>query len=327
MLEYKSIKGTIPSLDGIRALSVFLVILSHVGFGHIVPGGFGVTVFFFLSGFLITTLLVKEYAKQGRINVYNFFIRRFLRLMPPVFITLLIAYTCVKYDVLSGGASFEGFFAQLFYFANYYFLYFDASSNTPKGTGILWSLSIEEHFYLLYPLLISLCFIKYRLNFIGGGACIILCVLVLLWRIYLVGQVDFDSVRTYYATDTRIDSILFGCIFALFCNPILSSKKSNDIKLIDYILILISVSILLFTFLYRDEYFRETYRYSLQGIALMPLFYYAVALHKSFLFKWLNSKVVKKVGVLSYSIYLCHFIIYYILIKNINTTLSPYIMF
>src|SRR5262245_8347810 len=85
--------GVIPSLDGIRALSVIIVMLSHVGYGDIVPGGLGVTVFFFLSGYLITTLMLSEYRRTGAISIANFYLRRAFRLLPPLLVTLLIAYT------------------------------------------------------------------------------------------------------------------------------------------------------------------------------------------------------------------------------------------
>src|SRR5713101_6087815 len=78
----------IPSLDGIRAISFFLVFFSHAGLGGIVPGGFGVSVFFLLSGFLITTLLRAEFARYQRISLGSFYLRRVLRILPPLYITL-----------------------------------------------------------------------------------------------------------------------------------------------------------------------------------------------------------------------------------------------
>jgi peptidoglycan/LPS O-acetylase OafA/YrhL len=94
----------IPSLDGIRAVSVLIVVLSHVGLGHVVPGGLGVTIFFFLSGYLITTLLLQEHARNGSIHVGRFYIRRFLRLAPPLMITLAVAYALVLSGLVPGGA-------------------------------------------------------------------------------------------------------------------------------------------------------------------------------------------------------------------------------
>src|SRR6185437_16099343 len=81
----------IPSLDGIRALSFFLVFFSHAGLGDLVPGGFGVSVFFLLSGFLITTLLRLEFARNKRISLSHFYLRRVLRILPPLYVTLALA--------------------------------------------------------------------------------------------------------------------------------------------------------------------------------------------------------------------------------------------
>src|SRR5687768_16024360 len=81
----------VPELEGIRAIAVAIVFVSHVGFGHIVPGGLGVTIFFFLSGYLITSLLRSEAAACGRIDLWRFYVRRTLRIMPPLYITLLFS--------------------------------------------------------------------------------------------------------------------------------------------------------------------------------------------------------------------------------------------
>ena len=80
----------IKSLDGIRAISVLLVFFSHMDLWHIFPGFFGVNVFFLLSGFLITTLMIREHASRGRVNIKEFYIRRALRILPPMYIVLAI---------------------------------------------------------------------------------------------------------------------------------------------------------------------------------------------------------------------------------------------
>ena len=82
--------GYIPGLDGLRAIAVLLVLIAHVGGSHIIPGGFGVTVFFFISGFLITRLLLAESDKKGGIGLKAFYIRRFLRLLPALYLMLVV---------------------------------------------------------------------------------------------------------------------------------------------------------------------------------------------------------------------------------------------
>src|SRR5690242_11117871 len=81
----------IPSLDGIRALAVMIVFVAHAGLGSWVPGGFGVTVFFFLSGYLITTLLRMEYDRSGTISLKDFYLRRVLRIFPNMYTVLFVA--------------------------------------------------------------------------------------------------------------------------------------------------------------------------------------------------------------------------------------------
>ena len=110
----------IPSLDGIRALSILIVFLSHAGLSHIVPGTFGVTVFFFLSGYLITTLLRREYEKHGRICFGFFYMRRAFRILPPLYLILATTVLLAVVGVLPGGVTkWNGVLARVF-LANYY---------------------------------------------------------------------------------------------------------------------------------------------------------------------------------------------------------------
>ena len=295
----------IPSLDGIRTISVFIVVFAHAGLGHLIPGGLGVTIFFFLSGFLITTLLVSEYDRNKTINYPYFFARRFLRLFPPLFATLAVTYGLYFAGLIEGEASWKGLFSQIFYLANYHSI-FHWPGEILKGLDILWSLAVEEHFYLFFPLL--MLFLLRRTSSRNTAICLaLLCVVILLWRLYLVEVVHVETYRTYYATDTRIDSILFGCIFAILWNPV-TVERTATLSPKNWAFISGGVAVLLFTLLYRDPSFRETYRYSLQGIALMPIFYFAVKACDHWLFNWLNFGLMRKLGVYSYFIYLIHFV-------------------
>ena len=150
----------IPSLNGIRSVSVLVVFFAHVGFEGFIPGGFGVTVFFFLSGFLITSLLLDEERRNGNINLKQFFIRRLTRLFPPLIVSLFFIYLLTYLSISPGEISVMGALSQIFYFANYYSIFFSSSGGIPMGTTILWSLAVEEHFYFFYPLLllIGFCF-------------------------------------------------------------------------------------------------------------------------------------------------------------------------
>jgi peptidoglycan/LPS O-acetylase OafA/YrhL len=310
---------TIPSLDGIRAVSVLIVVLAHSGLEDLVPGGLGVTIFFFLSGYLITTLMLTESERTGKISIPQFYARRIFRLMPPLFVSLAIAYALTYAGLLAGGITITGLAAQLLYFANYYGLFFDPGNTVPDGTGILWSLAVEEHFYIFYPLIMTLL-VGSRLpprtigTLLGIG-----CVVILAWRIYLVHFPDFVTYRTYYASDTRIDSIIYGCILAIVMNPLRDlhhdTLHHDTMSLGQWAIVATAAGALLVTLLYRDTAFRETVRYSLQGLALMPLFYFAIRFSDNQLFRHLNSRLAIMLGTYSYAIYLIH----YVVIRSIAT--------
>jgi len=286
-----------------------IVIIAHAGYGWIIPGGLGVTIFFFLSGYLITTLLLHEYEKSGTINVKEFYLRRFFRLFPPFLLTLAIAYGLVAAGLLPGGISLGGVLAQIFYFANYCAIFFENQYPIPSGTIIFWSLAVEEHFYIYYPIILLLL-LSFGLSRRAIGIVFsIICVVVLAWRSHLVAQPDFVEARTYFATDTRIDSIIFGTLLALWSNPFDRIDNGSRMNLREWGCILASGGIFAFTLLYRDAAFRETYRYTLQGIALYPLFYFSIRYHGDPLFRLLNSTILSRIGIWSYSIYLIHFVV------------------
>jgi peptidoglycan/LPS O-acetylase OafA/YrhL len=108
--------------------------------------------------------------------------------------------------------------------------------------------------------------------------------------------------RTMYATDTRLDSILFGCVLALWGNPVLDQRPRHS-----WAASILGLVVLLATFVIRNPEFRETFRYTFQGLALMPLFIAAIRLHDHWAFKWLNSAPLRFMGVLSYTLYLVHY--------------------
>jgi peptidoglycan/LPS O-acetylase OafA/YrhL len=329
MYEVYSAKSpTIPSLDGIRALSVLIVVLSHSALGTIVPGGLGVTIFFFLSGYLITTLLLAEHARTGKIDIPKFYARRVFRLMPPLLISLTIAYSLTYAGLLPGGITPKGLTAQLLYFANYYGIFFDPGDTVPDGTGILWSLAVEEHFYIFYPFLLTLllgCALRPRAI---GTVLGVLCLVILAWRVHLVQSAGFMADRTYYASDTRIDSIIYGCILAVVANPVRARHRADAMSLAQWVILVAALGAFLITMLVRDVAFRETVRYSLQGLALMPLFYFAVRFSNNWLFRGLNSRWATKLGTYSYAIYLIHLVVINVIATDAPAIATkPFILF
>ena len=298
----------IPSLDGIRALSFLIVFVSHDRLEQI-PGLFGVAVFFFLSGYLITTLMRMEIEATGTLSIRDFFLRRAFRILPPFYLVLLLILWIVREGWLPGSYTGADLTASVFYLTNYWNIY--VRSIQMPGFNIFWSLAVEEHFYLIFPFL-AFAMLRLRLNRKTQAALLAgICGLVLLWRCVLVfklhsldmtfGPVTYP-LRTMYGTDTRLDSILFGCVLALWGNPVLDEKPKPN-----WLACAAGVVVLLATFVIRNQEFRETFRYTLQGLALMPLFVAAIRCHQHWAFRWLNSRNLGWVGVLSYTLYLVHY--------------------
>lgn len=301
----------IPSLDGLRAVSIILVLLAHAGLSEVIPGGFGVTVFFFLSGFLITTLMTREQDRHGAVSLRAFYLRRVLRLGPPILITMAAATLLVLAGLAQGDLSPVAYLSQLFFVYNYYSLTPGAESSV-AGLGVLWSLSVEEHFYLVWPVM----FIGIARGWFGFRAILVLLVVILLWRVVRVFAFGDGEWEIYISTDTRFDSLLYGCLLALLIWRGQAGRLFPDAPQVRLPLIAAALAVLVVTFVVRDEAFRSTLRYTLQGIALMPLFHYAVQRPQDPIFAPLNWAPVRMIGVWSYTIYLCHFVIIHALAYN-----------
>jgi peptidoglycan/LPS O-acetylase OafA/YrhL len=218
--------------------------------------------------------------------------------------------------LLAGGISVRGLASQLLYFANYYEIFFDPGHTIPEGTGILWSLAVEEHFYIFYPILLAVLLKSALRPRTIGTVLGIGCLVILAWRIYLVQAPDFDPSRTYYASDTRIDSIIYGCILAVVINPLRTLHRAGTISAVQWTMFATGLVTLLLSLLIRGTAFRETIRYSLQGLALMPLFYFAVRFPDNRLFRHLNTPWIMKLGTYSYAIYLIHLVVINVITQN-----------
>lgn len=297
----------IPSLDGLRALSFGLVFTSHAGV-HAVPGGFGVTVFFFLSGFLITTLMRIEYERTYRVGFGRFYLRRALRILPPFYLVLVSATVLAAVGVVAGPLRWQAVVAQSLHYANYWAIFHDGTTGFAHGTGVYWSLAVEEHFYLLFPLGYSLL---RRAGASGRRQAIVfltLCGLMLAWRCALYFAFGASEDRTGMGSDTRFDSILFGCLLAVYGNPVLDSPRLGD-RTWKWGLLPLGLLGLLVSFVFRADAFRQTFRYTLQGICLVPLFVCAMRFPRSWAGRVLNLRPLAFLGVLSYSLYLIHLVV------------------
>jgi peptidoglycan/LPS O-acetylase OafA/YrhL len=311
----------LPSLNGIRTISFALVFLGHAGLNQIVPAGFGVTVFFFLSGYLITTLLRLELQKTGTVSLKNFYLRRILRIFPPFYLVFVLALGAYWIGLLPAPGEPHSIPAVLLHYANYYIVRHD-NQGFLMGTGVYWSLAVEEHFYLLFPLLYLF------LNRMGTNGrsqalvLLLLCVALLAWRCVLVFAFHASELRTQVASDTRFDSLLFGCALAVYENPGLDRSAISE-RIWKYGLFPLGIAGLLVGFAIRSDAFRETVRYSLQGLSLIPIFVCAVRYPNWLIMRPLNYGPIAFAGVLSYSLYLIHLIVLNGLAWNLGSRMRP----
>lgn len=297
----------VRELDGIRAIAVGLVVFAHYGLGTVIPGGFGVTLFFFLSGYLITTLFFAEFKSSCNIDIYKFYQRRWLRLTPPLIMFViigLVSYRINRNTVEGTPVPTGATFAALLYYTNYYILSWHMEPYRIIPFGLCWSLAVEEHFYLAWPWVISNKIRDpRRLCVLVAG----LCAAVLIWRCIARYTLSVPTDYTYMATDCRIDSILYGALLRIMFE---TASVPALVRFFRHpacrILALLA---LLMTFVIRDENFRETLRYSIQGAALMP-FFTAILVEdpNTLVRRVLSSPPMVLIGRLSYSIYLFHLI-------------------
>lgn len=295
--------GYIPCFDGARCLAILMVFLSHLEFTPYIPGGFGVTVFFFISGLLITRLLLAEFKKRGDIKLPEFYLRRFFRLMPAM-IFMIIATSVVYIAVWGRTIPFSEYASALLYYKNY-FRYAAALGNGGYPTsvwGITWSLSIEEHFYLLFPAaLILMGPLSKRAMYVFSA----LVVLPLILRVMYWDLIPYPAVYNYLATDARMDSILIGCCLALYAEHI-PFEKLNKYLGAPW-MFWASVAGIAATLLYREPFFQECVRYSVEQLFLVVIFFQIIYTPNH---RWiagiLEWNAMRFIGRISYSIYLWH---------------------
>jgi peptidoglycan/LPS O-acetylase OafA/YrhL/glycosyltransferase involved in cell wall biosynthesis len=294
----------VKEFDGIRAIAIGIVVCAHYRLIP-VPGGFGVTLFFFLSGYLITTLFYSEYQSTYNVDIFRFYLRRWLRLTPPLIIAVLIGvifYHITRVGVGGTSVPIGTTMAALLYYTNYYDLAWAMEPSRVIPFGVCWSLAVEEHFYLLWPLVVKKSISSTsRLLLIIVSACIA----ILVWRVVAHCVLSLSAEYTGIATDSRIDSILYGALFRVLFETRWASTVVNICKA--RVSRIIGVLVLISTFIINDQTFRETIRYTLQGIALIPLFS-VVLLDQptSVARRVLSAPTMVLMGRLSYSIYLFH---------------------
>lgn len=304
----------LPGLDGLRAFAVLVVLLYHASdIWAVLPGGFlGVEIFFVISGYLITALLLGEWRQHGRIDLASFWLRRARRLLPALFVLIVatLAYAVLllpgEVAMLRGDA-----LASFAYITNWHFIlsqksYF-ATVGRPSLLQHLWSLAVEEQFYLLWPPLLAFGLRRWTGTTVLRGILIGAVASALLMAILY--QFTGDPSRVYYGTDTRAAGLLIGA--ALACVWIPSGDRQSRVSwFVPPILDLVglgALAALVWYCLRINAYQPGLYRGGFAAVSLTTAVLIAVAVHPRAHLGWLlDRRIMRWVGVRSYSIYLWH---------------------
>jgi len=328
----------IVGLDGLRGIAVLAVILYHSDLGILNGGFLGVDVFFVLSGFLITSLLINEFESTGRIDRPDFYLRRIRRLVPALSIVLLACViitglwvTDAAYEVrrdLPWALTFVLNWSYIF-FQQSYFL----NMSRPPLFQHLWSLAIEEQFYIVWPLiLLGLMRIKYFATRIRRGIIVVaLSGIVmstgLMWYLSVRDgfPIPHDPSRVYFGTDTHASGLLVGCLLAaLWRSDKLSTVFTPDRAAAMNLLGFASLGTLAFFFIRTSELTVWLYRYGFLIISLVSAVAVAVIAHPAARFgKLLSNRFFTWLGERSYGLYLWHWPIFQLLRPGIDIDLSP----
>lgn len=305
----------LPGLDGLRALAVIGVVLYHAGATSMQGGFLGVEVFFVISGYLITSLLLTEWKREGKVGLKHFWLRRARRLLPALYM-LVIAVLCYAVVFLPEEvAGLRNDAAAAFsYVTNWYLIlaqksYFEAIGR-PSLLQHLWSLAVEEQFYLLFPLAFAL--ILGRLTRRRAFVVVVSAALLSAAWMAFQFQPDTDPSRIYYGTDTRAAGILLGAALAFVWAPWGNSQQAKRFKPWQLDLVgALGVGALLLAFVFLDEFNPFLYQGGMQLVAFFTLAAIAGVVHprSGFGGKLLGWAPLRWIGLRSYSIYLWHWVV------------------
>ena len=321
----------ITGLDGIRAIAVIMVLAYHLKLALFKSGFLGVTVFFVLSGYLITGILISEVEEEGTIDLKNFWLRRIRRLVPAVMsmaVVIIFVSAVVNRVIFTKGC--KDFLASVLGFNNWWQIfnkvsYFEAAG-VPSPFTHCWSLAIETQFYLIYPLILLGIYKlaksrgegRAKRGLLFAGITLLLALISVILMIVLFDPQQ-DASRVYYGTDTRVFSLLFGALLAILWEYRMVPRRLS--ASVNMVLGSVSFAVLFVmtiaingssNFWYRGGQF--------VGTILTVLVIYAVSGRKTLLSRLLSHPVLKWIGDRSYSIYLWHYPIILLISKGIKAS-------
>jgi len=329
--------GYLPGLDGLRALAIIGVLLYHAGIDWL-PGGFlGVDVFFVISGFLITSLVLEEYDRSGRIDFKRFYLGRARRLLPAVVVLLIvvgIAVLFVYQDALS--AFRQDALATIFYVNNWWYVLVDQSyfesMGRPPLLKHLWSLSVEEQFYLIWPV-VALLLVRSGGRPLVRRIALLLAVASTVWMAVIAIRngypVDADPSRAYFGTDSHSMGLLVGAALATVWRP---GRLSTHIPRGTQVIVtgtgIVALAVVVAFYLFVGEFTPWLYRGGFLALAFFTTVLIAAVTHPaSVLGPALGVGVLRYLGRRSYGIYLWHWPIFMVTRPGIDVPWSEPVAF
>lgn len=304
-----------PAIDGLRAIAVLAVMVAHLD-SRLLPGGWlGVDVFFVISGYLITTLLLRERATTGRLDLPGFWLARARRLLPALFVMLagvLVAARLIGLPARLGAVSGDAL-STILYVANWRMLISDeayfATLVSPSPLRHAWSLAVEEQFYILFPLLllVMLRFVRRRVPLAAALAVLAAASAALMALLYTPG---LEPSRVYYGTDTRAFELLIGAIAAVLVlrgrnEPAPIAQFTDRAARVVAPIGLLGV---LAAFWWASETLDVVFRGGLLlfAIATAAVVVAAASWQPSLLQRGLSWEPLRRIGLISYGLYLWH---------------------
>ena len=305
----------IPTLDGWRAVAIIVVLIAHGSDSFIrfwlsdsldAPvwsyreafGLFGVKIFFALSGLLITTKLLDEELKEGKISLRSFYVRRAFRILPASLLFLVVVALLAYLEILPVSAG--RWWATLIFFANY------SSSEGSWYLGHFWSLAVEEHFYFIWPVIFFLVKSNsHRLIVVLGAA-----IAIAVWRMadFKFGISGSSSAVFWGRTDIQADCILWGVAAALLvrskCRNISILKSYLEKPVVLYCLFLLLAAIVVSEWMVSLNWKLHFLFLTVKAILIPILLLSTVAQSRGWIGSVLESPVLRMIGRLSYSIYI-----------------------
>jgi peptidoglycan/LPS O-acetylase OafA/YrhL len=299
-----------PALDGVRAIAVLLVL----GINSLIPfvkGGYiGVDIFFVLSGFLITALLTSEWAASGAISLPRFYARRALRLLPALAFLLLVmcGYAVLRQSATEAHITYRESVWVLFYYANWMLTRLHEVGSLDHA----WSLSVEEQFYIAWPLLLLLMLRSSLSRRQMLGILATAAAAAALWRGWLWHE-GTNYLRLYYGTDTRADALLVGCIAGLiFSWDLLPHTPAAAVSLRRLALVALGGLSIVSVSTPVDSSLVYRGGFTLIALAAGTLLL-AITAGRNSLGGWLQARPLTWIGRISYSLYLWHYPVFHVL--------------